>query len=157
MSTGRMPQPASSRARTLARAALILYPAAWRARYGEEVRALIDDSGADLRTIVGLAWQAIPAWVCPAQHLHDRPARMRASLAVVLIAWTALTGLALVFEQLTQAQGLSPSGHPIIQWSYWIFDGAFFSSVLAAAAGGLPLWLLMIRSARREHRARELA
>jgi hypothetical protein len=157
MSTGRMPQPASSRARTLARAALILYPAAWRARYGEEVRALIDDSGADLRTIVGLAWQAIPAWVCPAQHLHDRPARMRASLAVVLIAWTALTGLALVFEQLTQAQGLSPAGHPIIQWSYWIFDGAFFSSVLAAAAGGLPLWLLMIRSARREHRARELA
>jgi hypothetical protein len=29
--------------------------------------------------------------------------------------------------------------------------------MLAVAAGGLPLWLLMMRSARREHRPREIA
>ncbi len=140
-----------------ARAALALYPAAWRARYGDEVRALLDDSGTDLRTIASLAWQAIPAWIRPARQLYDRPARMRASIATVLLAWTALTGMALVFEQLTQAQGFTVPGHPIISWSYWVFDGAVIVSVLAVVAGGLPLWRLMVRGARREHRPRDLA
>ena len=147
----------TSCARVLARAALSLYPAAWQARYGDEVRTLLDDSGSDLRTVVSLVWQAMPAWVWPPRHLHDRPARMRASLATVLAAWTGLTGLALVFAQLTQAQGLRPPGHPIVQWSYWIFDGALAISVLALAGGALPLWLLMMRRARREHRPREMA
>ena len=153
-----MPSPAGSPGTSfLAGAALALYPAAWRARYGDEVRALLDDSGAGPRAIASLAWRALPAWIWPPRHLYDRPARMRASLATVLVAWTALTGLALVFAQLTQAQGLRPASHPVVQWSYWIFDGAFLVSVLAVAAGGLPLWLLMMRSARREHRPRDLA
>jgi hypothetical protein len=141
----------------LARAALALYPAAWRARYGDEVRALLDDSGAGPRTIASLAWRALPAWIWPPRHLYDRPARMRASLATVLAAWTVLTGLALIFTQLTQAQGLRPASHPVVQWSYWVFDVAVLISMLAVAAGGLPLWLLMMRSARREHRPRDIA
>ena len=151
------PQAGSPGTSMLARAALALYPAAWRARYGDEVRALLDDSGAGPRTIASLAWQALPAWIWPARHLYDRPARMRASLATVLAAWTALAGLALVFTQLTQAQGLRPASHPVVQWSYWVFDGAILVSILAIAAGGLPLWLLMMRRARREHRQREIA
>jgi hypothetical protein len=155
------PRAGSPRAGVLARAALGLYPAAWRARYGDEVRALVEDSGAGLRTIASLAWRAIPAWVWPARHLWDRPARMRASLATVLVAWTALIGLALVFVQLTQAQpslqGLTPLRHPIIGWSYWVFDGAVAVSVLAVAVGGLPLWLAMMRGARNDHRRRDVA
>ena len=73
------------------------------------------------------------------------------------MAWTGLTGLTLVFAQLTQAQGYRPPGHPMIGWSYWVFDGAVLVSVLAVAAGGLPLWLLMMRRARRERRPRDLA
>jgi hypothetical protein len=157
MSSARTPHAGSSCARVLARMALALYPAAWRARYGDEVRALVDDSGAGLRTIASLAWHAMPAWVWPPRHLYDRPARMRASLATVLVAWTVLTGLALVFAQLTQGQGLRPPGHPIVQWSYWVFDGAVLVSVLAVAAGGLPLWWLMMRRAYREHRPRDMA
>jgi hypothetical protein len=151
------PQARAPQGGRLARAALSLYPAAWRARYGEEVHALLDDSGTDLRTVASLAGQAVPAWVWPARHLYDRPARMRASLATVLVAWTALAGLALVFGQLTQAQGFRPAGHPIVAWSYWVFDGAVLVSVLAAAAGGAPLWLLMLRRALREHRGRDIA
>ena len=147
----------SAGARMLARSALALYPAAWRARYGDEVRALLDESGTDLRAVASLAWRAGPAWAGPGRHLYDPPARMRASLSTVLAAWTALAGLALVFAQLTQGQGLRPPGHPVIQWSYGIFDGAVLISVLAVAAGGLPLWLLMARRARRERRGRDLA
>lgn len=157
MSSAQTPHPGSSCASVLARAALALYPAAWRARYGDEVRALLDESGADLRTVASLAWQVMPAWVWPPRHLYDRPARMRASLATVLMAWTVLTGLALVFAQLTQAQGLRPPGHPVVGWAYWVFDGAVLVSVLAVVGGALPLWLLMIRRACREHRPRDTA
>jgi hypothetical protein len=123
----------------LARAALGLYPPTWRARYGDEVRALLDDSGAGARAAASLAWRAVLAWICPSPHLHDRPARMRASLGAVLAAWAVLAGLAAVFAQLAQAQGsaqsLTLASHPVIQWSYWVFDGAIVVSVLAVATG----------------------
>ena len=61
----------------LARAALALYPPSWRARYGDEVLALLEESGGGPAAVASLAWRALPAWFCPARHLHDRPARMR--------------------------------------------------------------------------------
>lgn len=137
----------------LVRAALGLYPPAWRARYGVEVRALLDDSGGGARAAAGLAWHAVPAWVCPPRQLHDGPARIRSSLATTGIAWALLAGLAAVFTQLTQAQGSTQGAtlaqHPVIQWSYWAFDGLLAVSVLAVAVGGIPLWLLMVRTAPR--------
>jgi hypothetical protein len=120
------------RATMLARAALALYPPSWRARYGDEVRALLDESRGGVRTIASLAWRALPAWIWPPAHLYDRPARMRASLATGLVAWSFLTGLGLVFAQLTQFQGYQPDGHPVIAWSYPVFDAALALSVLAA-------------------------
>lgn len=154
------PRPGGSRASAVASAVMGLYPAAWRDRYRDEVRALLEDSGADLRTVASLGWHLCPAWLWPARHLHDRPARMRASLATVLLAWTALAGLAIVFAALTQAQPsvqrLTLARHPVIQWAYWAFDGAIGVSVLAVAIGGLPLWLQLTGRARREHRRRDL-
>jgi len=140
----------------LGRAALAVYPPSWRARYADEVRALLDDSGAGPAALAGLACRALPAWVRPARQLYDGPARMRASVATVLMAGSMLTGLGLVFAQLTQAQGFRPAHHPVIAWGYAVFDVAFALSWLVAAAGGLPLWFLMLRRAGREARARDL-
>jgi hypothetical protein len=139
----------------LARAALALYPPSWRARYGDEVHALLDESGGGLRAVASVAWRALPAWIWPPAHLHDRPAQMRASLATGLMAWSLLTGLGLVFAQLTQFQGFRPPGHPIIPMAYLIFDAALAMSIAAAGLGGLPLWLLMLRRAHRERRRRD--
>jgi hypothetical protein len=139
----------------LARAAMLLYPPAWRARYGEEIAVLLDDSGGGLGAVLSLVWHALPAWIWPPEHLHDRDGRMRASLGTVLLAWSALVGISLVFVQLTQFQGFRQAGHPIISWCYAIIDGALAVSALSAAAGGLPLWLLMLRRARRERRPRD--
>ena len=148
----------------LARAALGLYPPAWRARYSDEVLALLEDSGAGAAAAAGLAWHAVPAWVCPPRHLHDGRERMRASLATAGMAWALLAGLGAVFVQLAQAQGslqtLTLARHPVIQWSYWVFDGAVIVSLLAVAGGSVPLWLRMFRGARGARgarRPRELA
>jgi hypothetical protein len=137
----------------LARAVLRLYPPAWQARYGDEVRALLDDSGGDVRAAASLAWHAVPAWAWPPRQLHDGSGRMRSSLATTGIAWALLAGLAAIFVQLAQAQpssqGATLAQHPVIQWAYWAFDGCLVVSVLSVAAGGIPLWLLMFRTARR--------
>ena len=139
----------------LARAALALYPPSWRARYSAEVMALLEDSGGRLGAVASVAWRALPAWFCPPPHLHDRPARMRASLGTALLSWSMLAGLGLLFAQLTQLQGFTPAGHPVIGWAYAAFDGALAVSALVAGLGGLPLWLLMLRRARREQRTRD--
>src|SRR6266513_3985232 len=139
----------------LARAVLALYPPSWRARYGVEVLALLDDSGGGPAAVASLAWHALPAWFYPPRHLHDRPARMRASLATALMSWSMLTGLGLVFAQLTQLQGLAPATLPQIRWAYAVFDITLATSALIAGLGGLPLWLLMLRQARREQRTRD--
>src|ERR1035437_2461324 len=141
----------------LCRTALAVYPPSWRARYADEVRALLDDSAASPAAIASLAWRALPAWLWPSRALHDGPARMRASLATVLMAGSMLIGLGLVFAQLTQLQGFRPAQHPVIGWCYAGFDASFALSLLVAAAGGLPLWLLMLRRARREVRLRAMA
>ncbi len=139
----------------LARAALALYPPSWRARYGDEVRALLDDSGGGLAAVGSVALRAAPAWICPP--LRDRPARMRSSLATALMAWSMLIGLGLVFAQLTQFQGFTALGHPEVRWAYAVFDVSLALSALVTGFGGLPLWLLMLRRAGRGHRLRDLA
>jgi hypothetical protein len=48
----RQSPPRGRRAGIAARAALSLYPPAWRARYGDEVRALLEDSGDGPRAVV---------------------------------------------------------------------------------------------------------
>jgi hypothetical protein len=157
------PEPPRKRgAGVLVRVALGLYPPAWRARYGAEVRALLDDSDGGARAAAGLAWHAAPAWAWPPRHLHDGSGRMRSSLATTGIAWALLAGLGAVFVQLTQAQGSTQgttlARYPVIQWSYWAFDGCLVVSALAVAVGGIPLWLLMLRTARqRRERAWLLA
>jgi MFS family permease len=135
----------------------MLYPPVWRERYGEEVRALLEEAGSSPAAAASLAVRAVPAWVNPPRHLHDREARMRASVGTVLVAWSALTGAGIVFVQLTQLQGFRAPGHPLVQWCYLVFDAALAVSVLTAAAGGVPLWLQMIRLAGRQRRRRELA
>ena len=155
MSTPGQRHPGQRRARA-ARLVLALYPPSWRARYADEVHALLQEGGG-LRDVASLAWRALPAWIWPPAHLHDRPARMRASLSTGLLAWSFLTGLGLVFAQLTQFQGFRPAAHPIIGVCYLVFDVALALSIAAAGLGGLPLWLLMIRRAHREHRRRDVA
>ena len=104
--------------------------------------------------MASVAWRAAPAWICPP--LHDRPARMRSSLATALVAWSMLTGLGLVFAQLTQLQDFTAPGHPEVRWAYAVFDVSLALSALVAGFGGLPLWLLMLRRAWRERRPRDM-
>ena len=105
--------------------------------------------------VASVAWRALPAWFCPPRHLHDRPARMRASLATALLSWCVLAGLGLVLDQLTQTQDLTMPGPAEVRTAFVVFHVTLVAWVLVVGLGGLPLWLLMLRRARREWRTRD--
>ncbi|HEY2080589.1 MAG TPA: hypothetical protein VGH53_30035 [Streptosporangiaceae bacterium] len=145
-----MPGPA--RREWLGEASSILYDAPVGAR-----RAIARSYLAAAPLVIAAAWAGALAG-----HRYDLPGRMRASLAAVLAAWTVLAGLTAVFASFTQTQpwllrDLPGPRHLVIQWSYWVFDAAAGASLLAVAAGGLPLWLVMLRQACRERCWRETA
>jgi hypothetical protein len=102
---------------------------------------------------------------------------MRASLTTVLLAWSVLAGFGLAFAQLSQLRGAIPpviadvpahlvGWNPhlavvtaytdIVTWSYWVFAAAIVISALATWGGSAPLWLVMLRRARREQRQRDV-
>jgi MFS family permease len=82
---------------------------------------------------------------------------MRSSVGTVLATCSALTAIGIVFAQLTQLRGFRAADHPVIDWAYLVFDVALAASVLVATAGGIPLWLQMLRQARQERRRWVLA
>lgn len=137
----------------LARAVLRLYPVAWRRRYGDEVLAFLEDAGSGPAALLTLALRALPARLWLPRHLQDPDDRARLSLGAALTSGALLAGLGLVFAQLTQLQGLHSHGSPLVAVGYLVFDLAMAFAGLVAAVGGVPLWLLMLRRARRERRS----
>lgn len=132
-----------------ARALTGLYPPAWRARYGTEFAALLADTGIAVRQVADVVLAAARAWLCPAPHLHDRAARMRATIAVTLAAWTALATGAVLFAKLSHDGALyltDPAHGATARW----YDGYVLSAGLSTAAfllGALPLAVVTLRHA----------
>lgn len=133
------------RARTL----VALYPPAWRERYGEEFASLLEDTGVHLRQVLDVLPAAASAWIRPAAHLHDRAARMRASITTTLFAWVALAAGAVVFGQLHDdpAPG-APAGGGLR--ALYVACAAASASVLVL--GGMPLAGAVVRASRRRIR-----
>ncbi|AEW98410.1 hypothetical protein [Streptantibioticus cattleyicolor] len=146
------PPPETEPAPTLATRALVaLYPPAWRARYATEFAALLADTPVGARTVADVAAGAAGAWARPAAHLHDRPARLRTTAAVVLCGWTALAAGTVLFTKVTGdgALLLADPAHPGASRWYDVATLAASGSAAVMAAGGLPLAAAMLRASRR--------
>lgn len=133
----------------LARVLVGCYPPAWRDRYGQEYLTLLTESGIGLRTAGNAVAGAADAWVRPASHLLPVPQRLRATLSMVLCAWTALAAGALVFGQVTEDQPFRDldAATPVAHWLYTTYVIAAPLSVAAVVLGGLPLAYSLYRGA----------
>ncbi|MCA2226263.1 hypothetical protein [Nonomuraea aurantiaca] len=74
----------------VARVVMACHPPWFRERYGEELAALVEETGGGPRVLLDLAAGAVRAWLRPA--LSGDPAarvrrRMQATLATTWIAW----------------------------------------------------------------------
>lgn len=88
------PAPLSLR---VAHTLLRCYPPAWRRRYADEVRTLIDESGASWGVAANLAASAAREWVSPrAAAWPTHSALTRAHFAILLASWVGSIALAWV-------------------------------------------------------------
>lgn len=151
-------QPEDAADRRAARMLVALYPPAWRARYREEMLALLADSTLTLSAVAGLLRAAAAAWLRPAAHLHDPDARRRAGLGTILCAYTALAAGALLYGQLNEQQGLGPvtPHHALTARSYQAYVIAAHASVALLALTTAPLWLQLAARAARTRNRRDL-
>jgi hypothetical protein len=116
----------------LARVALILYPLAYRRRYGEEMATLLEDSSVSAGTVVDLVRGAARA------HLRPEPAvaaefgpdeRLRRGLGSVLLCWVLFALAGLAFYKTTETGGPEGGGGPGLL-------GALHSAIQILAAFG---------------------
>jgi hypothetical protein len=133
-----------------------LYPEAWRARYGAEMAALIDEDPPGLAGLGSLLLGAGDAHLHPLSSSRcgvSPEARMRLSIGGAFSAWIALSLIGAGFQKATEEPAFSVAAHhhPALAIAR---DAVLAGAVLGAAAvalGGLPLLWLALRRAGAEH------
>jgi hypothetical protein len=146
----------------LARLALALYPLAYRRRYGAEMEALVEDSGASPGAVADLARGALRAHLRPEPAVAEevgRDDRLRLGVSAILLCWVlfAFAGLALYkttegrsFRGLGDAPSLLGITHTGIQILAAVAS-------LAVVLGAAPLVLAALRQAGSRPEARRAA
>jgi hypothetical protein len=139
----------------LARLSLDLYPLAYRRRYGDEMRALLDDRPATQRIVLDLIRGALVA------HLHpengpagavDATDRVRASASGVLMCWVLFAAAGSAFYKTTEDQPFSAAGHvhPLLRDAHVGVQAVALAASGMVVLAALPLILAAVAWARRE-------
>lgn len=156
-----VPDGRASRRRALGHLLARLYPHAWRARYGEELAALIDDDPPGVRGAATLLAGACGAHLRPPPQLAaSTPAsvRMRTSIAAVFICWVGISLAGGGFQKETEGAPFASAAlqHPLLGYAHDVVLAGALVGAAVIAIGGLPLLFQALAEAR-ARRARRLA
>jgi hypothetical protein len=144
-------------------AVLRLYPSAWRARYQDELEAVLDQHRVTLATIVDLLWGALDARLDPAfssERIFRPMSRLRASAVALFCAYAAFILGYVAFQRLTDPRApfnAAALAHPELGVAFHIIIGVSSVGLLALALGGLPIALDIALRAWRTRNWRTLA
>jgi hypothetical protein len=139
----------------LARQILHLYPLAYQRRYGEEMRALLEDQPPRATTVFDLLKGALRAHLRPA----DAPAgavdaadRVRASASGVLLCWVFFAAAGFGYYKSTEDRPFSLAGHahPLLRDAHLAVQAVALIASAAVLLGALPLILSALGQARRD-------
>jgi uncharacterized membrane protein len=139
----------------LARAALRLYPLAYRRRYGAEMRALLEDRPPRASTVVDLILGALRAHLRPG----DAPAgavdpadRARATASGVLLCWVFFAMAGFGFYKTTEDAPFSAAGHahPLLRDAHLAVQAVALIASVTVVLGALPLIVAALARARRD-------
>jgi hypothetical protein len=147
--------------RRLSQIALALYPLAFRRRYGEEMRALVDQEPARASTAIDLLRGALGA------HLHPPPAvgaligpsdRVRASASGVLACWVLFAAAGFGFYKTTEEGAFRAAGHahPLLGAAHLATLVLAIVASAAVALGALPAIVAAAVAARHRSSLRPL-
>lgn len=123
-----------------ARVALRSYPPSFRERYGRELEALVEDTGAGPSIVADLLVGALRAWlhpVMPEESAERRRRRMQASVATTWVTWcAALYALPILGFILSEEPGLTPD---LVRRLLDVAQYAMYGAGLILLAGALAL------------------
>src|SRR5690242_13012811 len=145
--------------RHLARAAVWLYPLAFRRRYGAEMEAMLDDAPPRLVNVLDLVRGALVAHVRPPASVADAASpgdRVRASASGVLACWVLFAAAGFGFYKTTEDQPFSVAGHahPLLRDAHLAVQAFAFVASISVVIGALPLIAAALTQARTDRRVR---
>ncbi len=140
--------------RRLARQALRLYPLAYRRRYGDEMRALLDDQPPRPRTVLDLIRGAVRAHVRPADApagVVDAGDRVRASTSGVLLCWVFFAAAGFGYYKTTEDAPFAAVGraHQLLRDAHLAVQVLAVTASVTVVLGALPLIFSALKQARR--------
>jgi hypothetical protein len=155
-------QTAPRRGSRFLRHAIVLYPAAWRRRYGDEFEALLEQTRLTPRILFDVAVAAVDAHLNPTAPLRKWPfmfERLRASELAVFAGWILFVVSGLGFSKMTEdsAFGAAGGANPAVGLAYDAFGVGAVVALLGVLAAGVPIAWAIARSAFRTHRWRQLS
>lgn len=136
--------------RRLATLALGLYPLAFRRRYGEEMRALLDETPPRAATVLDLTRGAIAAHLRPARTTDgavDAGDRLRASACAQLACWVVFAAAGFAFYKTTENAPFP--AHPLLGGAHATVQALAVIASVAVLVGASPLILIALAQARR--------
>lgn len=146
--------------RSVALRALRLYPPAWRARYGEELAAVIEMSSATPFVLLDVLRGALDA------HLHPElvpeggspmPTRLRSSEIAVFAAWIAFVVAGMGFQKSSEDIMKVDASQASLNIPYLLIEAGAAVALLAVLAGGVPIAFAALRFALANRRRDILA
>jgi hypothetical protein len=145
----------------LARLALALYPLAYRRRYGEEMAALVEDSGGSPRVVADLLRGAVRAHLRPAPGVDaglGPDDRLRLGVSSILLCWVVFAAAGVGLYKTTEDHGFSAAGqdHRLLGAAHLAIQVLAIGATLAVVIGAAALVVAALRQAR-DRRAVERA
>jgi hypothetical protein len=142
-----------SRRRRAGRLLVELYPSAWRARYGEEVLALLEDDPPSLRGVLSLLMGAADAHLRPQSSWSATASpldRIRLSLGGMFCCWIVLAVVGVGFQKATEDPTFfaAARSHHLLEGARDTIVAGAALGALAIAIGGLPLLWQALAQAR---------
>ena len=142
----------------MARAALRVYPLAYRRRYGDEMRALLEEQPPRARTVLDLLRGALIAHLRPAESpagALDAGERIRATASGVLMCWVIFAAAGFAYYKTTEDSPFSAAAHahPLLRDAHMAVQVVALAASGMVVLGALPLILAAVARARRDPRA----
>lgn len=137
-------------------ALLRLYPASWRARYGDEFAALLEDCAPTPFMLADVLLGALDAHLTPFD-TNGRIMRMisqpRRSAIMVFCAYIAFVVAGIAYNQSIEDDlTVLNTGHPDVAAAYYVVFGGSVVALLAVLVGGVPIALAALRRAFADRR-----
>jgi hypothetical protein len=136
--------------RRLAFLALHLYPLAFKRRYDEEMRALLEQTEPRARTVLDLLRGALLAHV-RSEHACERDDRLRVGASGVLACWVVFAAAGFAYYKTTEDEPFTRAGnaHALLGVAHGSIQALAVLGSLAVILGAAPLVFAALAQARR--------